>query len=128
LVVRPSRSPDGLRMVVKSKDFDKLLLCSIDEALMSLGESVKKSTYFNIENKFKMVKKDIPENLPQFQNGIEKIFGVGARFIMILIMKNLYAKIGRPFTMEKNEQLEFIRYVDAARQSFLKACPIAENC
>lgn len=128
MVVRPSRSPDGLRMVVKSKDFDKLLLCSIDEALMSLGESVKKSTYFNIENKFKMVKKDIPENLPQFQNGIEKIFGVGARFIMILIMKNLYAKIGRPFTMEKNEQLEFIRYVDAARQSFLKECRDAENC
>ena len=115
-------------MAVKSKDFDKLLLCSIDEALMSLGESVKKSTYFNIENKFKMAKKDIPENLPQFQNGIEKIFGVGARFIMILIMKNLYAKIGRPFTMEKNEQLEFIRYVDAARQSFLKECRDAENC
>jgi hypothetical protein len=115
-------------MATKSKEFEKLLLGSIDEALISLGESAKQSIYFHIEKTFKVPRKEIPGHLQQFQEGLEKIFGVGARFIEILIMKNLYAKIGCPFNMEKNEQLEFIKYVDAASQSFLKECRIAENC
>ena len=115
-------------MVAKSKDFNELLLCSIDEALLALGESVKQQTYFHIENRFMVSKEDIPENLSQFQYGIEKIFGLGARYLEILIMKNLYTKIGRPLTMHKNDQLEFIKYVDAARKNYLKNCPDANNC
>ena len=115
-------------MVAKSKDFNELLLCSIDEALLSLGESVKQSTYFHIENRFMVSKEDIPENLSQFQYGIEKIFGIGARYLEILIMKNLYTKIGRPLTMHKNDQLEFIKYVDAARKNYLENCPDANEC
>jgi hypothetical protein len=115
-------------MATKSKDFEKLLLSSIDQALISLGESVKLSIYFHFEKNFKVTRNEIPEHLQQFQEALEKIFGVGARFIEILIMKNLYAKIGCPLNMEKNEQLEFIKYVDAARQSFLKECQCAENC
>ena len=107
-------------MVAKSKDFNELLLCSIDEALLSLGESVKQSTYFHIKNRFRVSREDIPENLPQFQYGVEKIFGLGARYLEILVMKNLYTKIGRPLDMHKNDQLEFIKYVDAARKNYLK--------
>jgi hypothetical protein len=115
-------------MDAKSKDFEKLLLSSIDEAFLSLGESSRQSIYFHLEKKFQISKNSIPENLPQFQEGLEKIFGIGATFIEILIMKNLYMKIGHPFSMQKNECLEFIKYVDAARQSFLKECHDAENC
>jgi hypothetical protein len=115
-------------MAAKSKDFEKLLLSSIDEALLTLGESSRQSIYFHLEKNFKISRNSIPESLPQFQEGLEKIFGIGASFIEILIMKNLYAKIGCPFSMEKNERLEFIKYVDAARQSFLKECRDAENC
>jgi len=113
-------------MDVNSKRFDELLLVSIDEALVSLGESAKQSIYFHIENNFKVKRNDIPENLTLFQTGLEKIFGVGARFIEILIMKNLYGKVGRRFSVEKNQHLEFIKYVDAARQSFLEKHPAAE--
>jgi hypothetical protein len=42
-------------------------------------------------------------------------------------MKNLYAEIGHPFVMEKNKHLEFIKYVEAARSSFINECPKAEN-
>ena len=115
-------------MVAKPKDFNELLLCSIDEALLSLGESVKQSTYFHIENRFMVSKEDIPENLSQFQYGIEKIFGLGARYLEIIIMKNLYTKIGRPLTMHKNDQLEFIKYVDAARKNYLKNRHDPNNC
>lgn len=107
-------------MPTKSSTFDKILLSAIDDALNSLGESVKQSIYFHIENKFRVPRKDIPENLCEFQGGLEKIFGTDARFIEILIMKNLHSKIGVPLKMEKNEQLEFIQYVDAAKQGFLE--------
>lgn len=106
-------------MTTKSVDFDKLLLSAIDEALGSLGESVKQSIYFHIENKFSVSRSDIPENLNQFQGGLEKIFGTGAQFIEILIMKNLHAKIGVPLMMGKRKRLEFIEYVDAAKQGFM---------
>jgi hypothetical protein len=94
-------------------DFEKILMEAIDEALSSLGESVKQSIYFHIENKF-VAKNEIPRHIEQFQGGLEKIFGAGAQFIEILIMKRLHAKIGR------SDQLEFVNYVNAAKQSFLE--------
>jgi hypothetical protein len=107
-------------LATKSRAFDELLLNAIDEALFSLGESAKQSIYFHIENKFSVSRDEIPENIEEFQTGLEKIFGAGARFIEILIMKNLYSKIGHPLIMKGSEQLEFVEYVDAAKQSFLK--------
>ena len=95
------------------------MLTAIDEALNSLGESVKQSIYFHIENKFCITRNDIPESLQEFQGGLEKIFGAGAKFIEILIMKNLHSRIGLPLRME-NERLEFLKYVDAAKESFLE--------
>jgi len=115
-------------MDAKSKDFDKLLLGSIDDALGSLGESAKQSVYIHIERNCRIARNEIPENLSQFQEGLEKIFGMGARLLEILIMKNLYSKIGHSFDMDKNQQLEFIKYVNAAKLSFLKECRSQENC
>jgi hypothetical protein len=106
-------------LTTKSTAFDKFLLHAIDEALNSMGKSVRQSIYFHIKNKFSINRNEIPENLEEFQKGLEKIFGTGAQFIEILIMKNLHAKIGRPLVIEKSEQLEFIEYVGAAKQSYL---------
>lgn len=107
------------KLATTSDEFDKLLLSAIDEALTSLGESVKQSIYFHIENKFNVSRDAIPRNLEEFQGGLEKIFGTGARFIDILIMKNLHSKIGLPLKIE-GEQLEFVKYVAAARKGFQK--------
>ena len=107
-------------MTVKDKKFDTLLIGAIDESLTSLGESAKQSIYFHIEKKFGVSSNSIPENLEEFQAGLEKIFGVGARFIEILIMKNLYTKIGVPPEMSTDCKLEFVEYVAAAKRSYLK--------
>jgi hypothetical protein len=109
----------GTETLAKTREFDKLLVSAIDEALNSLGESVKQSIYFHIENKFKVPRNKIPENLEEFQGGLEKIFGAGAQFIEILIMKNLHTKVGLPLKIE-NKQLEFVEYVGVAKEGFLK--------
>jgi len=106
-------------LTTKSAIFNKLLLSAIDEALNSLGKSVRQSVYFHIENKFSINRNEIPENLQEFQEGLETIFGTGTRFIEILIMKNLHSEIGHPLAMEKNEQLEFMEYVNESKQSYL---------
>jgi len=102
------------------KAFEKLLLEAVDDALASLGDSARQAIYFHLKDKFKIAKNDIPRRLQDFADGLEKIFGLGARFIEILIMKNLYEKIGQPLEWNESRELVFVEYVTAARQSFSK--------
>jgi len=102
------------------KAFEELLLEAVDDALGSLGESAKQSIYFHLENRFKIAKKDIPSQLEDFAEGLEKIFGLGAHFIEILIMKSLFKKIGHPLEWNENKEIVFVEYVAAAKQSYLK--------
>jgi hypothetical protein len=103
----------------KSKQFDELLLTAIDNAFISLGESVKKSIYFHLEEKFELKRSQIPSKLKKFQEAIEQIFGSGARFLEILIMKNLYIKSCVSFSIESN-QVCFIDYVKEAKRVYLE--------
>jgi hypothetical protein len=102
------------------KVFEELLLEAIDDALSSLGESAMQSIYFHLENRFEISKDDIPYQLEDFEDGLEKIFGLGAHFIEILIMKSLFEKIGQPLEWNENKELMFTEYVAAAKQSYLK--------
>lgn len=108
------------KLKARQRDFDDILLESIDEALTSLGESVKQSIYYHLEDKFEISKRDIPKRIEDFANGIEKIFGLGANFIEILIMKKLYEKIGVQLEWNEDKELIFTNYVEAARKCFTK--------
>lgn len=116
-------------MAAKTDGFNKFLLDAIDSALLSLGESAKQSIYFHIEHNYKVTRDQIPQNLKQFQMALEKIFGVGSRYLEILIMRNLYAKIGRPFQINNDKQLEFIEYIDRAKENFVSSpCAKESSC
>lgn len=103
-----------------SRAFDKLLLEAVDEALASLGDSARQAIYFHLENKFKVSKDEIPSHVDVFADGLEKIFGAGAKFLEIIIMKKLYERIGKPLEWDSSKELEFVDYVEAARRSFTK--------
>lgn len=77
----------------KSEEFDRLLLESIDEALASLGETVKKSIYQHLQNDFGIRKSEIPTEIIDFSDIIHKIFGLGATPLEIKFMMNLNSKI-----------------------------------
>jgi len=106
-------------LTTQSTAFDTLLLQAIDETLNSLGKSVGQSIYFHIENTLSVARTEIPQNLKEFQEGLEKIFGAGARFIEVLIITNLHTRIGGSLAMKMRQQLEFIEYVDAAKKSYV---------
>ncbi|MEM3706110.1 MAG: hypothetical protein QXX59_09440 [Candidatus Bathyarchaeia archaeon] len=105
---------------MEGKSFEGILLEAIDEALASLGESAKQSIYFHLEEKFKISREEIPKRIGDFAEGLEKIFGIGARFLEILIMKKLYDRIGKPLEWEERKEFVFVNYVEAARESFNK--------
>ncbi len=109
-------------MSARSTEFDEILQSAVDEALSTLGESVKETIYFHLQKNFNVPRENVSENLEDFQFGLEKIFGAGAGYLEILIMKNLHAKIGLSLEIEGGE-LEFVNYVNAAEARYIKTHP-----
>lgn len=103
-----------------NKAFEKVLLEAVDDALASLGDSAKQAIYFHLKSKFEIERNEIPRRIEDFVEGLEKIFGVGAQFLEILIMKELHERIEQPLRWDKSKELVFSEYVAVAKRSFLK--------
>lgn len=114
------------------RGFETLLLEAVDEQLTSLGESSKQALYFHLEKGFNIRRNEIPYKTEAFVTAMEKIFGLGADYLEILIMKSLHDKIGERVELDKTT-LTFLEYVEAAKRSYyakgkskrveLKRCP-----
>ena len=105
------------------EDFHKLFLQAVDGAFSSLGDSARQSIYFHLETRFGMPRDEIPDRLEDFENGLEKIFGAGTKFLEILIMKRLYEMMepkSRIMKWHDGNEFKFIDYVKATEQSFYK--------
>lgn len=99
------------------RDFEKILLEAVDEQLTSLGESSKQALYFHLERGFNIRKHEIPVKTEAFVKAMEKIFGQGASYLEILIMKRLHEKIGSNIKV-RSSNLTFVEYVEAAKHSY----------
>lgn len=94
------------------------MLGAIDEALSSLGDSVRQSICFHLERSFHIKKDEIPYRIGAFAQAIEGIFGVGANMLEILIVKKLYEKIGETSTPNVSKMFSFAEHVNAAKSCF----------
>jgi hypothetical protein len=89
---------------------------------LSLGEPAKTSIYFYLENSMRIKKSEIPFRIVDFQNALEKLFGVGTRHLELLVIKNLHEKI---FIKYKNSMprwvvpdLTFQEYIRLAKMAY----------
>jgi tetratricopeptide (TPR) repeat protein len=96
-----------------AKDYERLLLDSIDEALSSMEENLKKITYAQLES-LGLPKYEIPRNIGAFTRVIETVFGAGADDIKISILKRLYEKNGWPFRRIEFDELTFPEQLERA--------------
>jgi hypothetical protein len=103
---------------LSGRDFEKVLLEAVDEGLSALGESAKHAIYFHLERSFNIKREEIPRRIVAFTKAIESIFGVGANFVEILIMKKLYGKVGGVFNWNEYEGFGFTAYVAQAKSVF----------
>ena len=99
------------------RDFERLLLEAVDEQLTSLGESSKQALYFHLERGFNIKKHEIPMKTEAFADAMERIFGQGADYLEILIMRKLHSKIGLEVKLS-TPNLTFIEYVEAAKRCY----------
>lgn len=103
------------------RSFEELLLEAVDEGLSSLGDSSKQVVYFHLEKTFNLNRQEIPYKVEEFAEAIEKIFGLGAKVLEIVIMKQLYEKIGGVVGYDRERKdLIFTDYVAAIKQRLLK--------
>ena len=105
-------------MSLFGRDFEKLLLEAIDDGLSALGESAKQAIYYHLDRSFNIKKEEIPSRMITFTQAIENIFGVGAHFIEILIMKRLFEKVDGVFLWDESERFGFAEYVAKAKRVF----------
>jgi hypothetical protein len=107
--------------------FDKFLVEAIDEAITSLGEPVKNTFYYRLENDLNIPKNEIPQKLEEFEHIIHKIFGIGASRLEIMFMKNLYSKVKAKVQMPEHEwpvskwivmEMSFADYVENLRKNY----------
>jgi hypothetical protein len=104
------------------RPFYDTLLEAIDEAFSSLGESPKTAIYFHLENSMGIKKREIPFRIDDFQNALEKIFGLGARLLEILFIKNLHEKIKTTYKWDMPRwvvpELTFQEYLHLVKMEF----------
>ena len=96
-----------------AKDFERLLLDSIDEALSLMEENPKKVTYAQLKS-LGVPKYEIPRNIGAFTRVIESVFGAGADDLKILILKGLYEKNGWSFRRIEFDNLKFSEELERA--------------
>ena len=96
--------------------FEKLLLESVDEGLSSVGETSKQLIYFHLKQQLNIDRAEIPQKIEVFEETIEKIFGSGADYLELLIMKHLQKKIGRNLCLDEEEKSPFSEKVATMKQ------------
>jgi len=104
---------------VLKRDFEKILIEAVDEGLSSLGESSKKAIYFHLDKNFNIKKQEIPEKIEAFAGAVENIFGFGANFLEIAIMRQLQAKVSQGEKWHISKDLTLTEYVSVAKHSLL---------
>lgn len=92
---------------------------AIDESLSTVGESPRKAIYFHLEKSFNIRKNEIPKKVEVFEDAIKKMFGFGADFLEVLIMKRLYEKIGGELELEDSSDFDFSGYVSIVKKRML---------
>lgn len=106
----------------ENKKFEHVLLETLDEALSTLGENVKKTVYFHLQQKFLIAKQEIPYKIDDFSDALEQIFGLGARTLEILIMTKLHQKIKPSYKWEGPNwlvpELTFSQYIELLKLSY----------
>jgi len=105
------------------KAFHRLLLGAVDSTLSSLGDSARQSVYFHLEEKFNIARDEIPGRIEDFDRGLERIFGMGTRFLEVLIMKKLYEEMGskgKVLKVDQGKEFKFVDYVRAAQLAYLQ--------
>jgi len=96
-------------------ELEKAVLEAVDETFLYLGDSVRRSLYYYLENHHGVGRGEVPFKLEGFVEGLRSIFGEGTNLLVKMIAKRIYGKLGLPFDEKTGWSL--IDYVEHARKN-----------
>ncbi len=103
------------------QSFYNLLWEAVEEAFSSLGESVKEKIFCTLEKSFGIRRSEIPYRIEDFSDALEKIFGLGAIPLEILVIKRLHKKVATEYRWDAPKwivpELTFREYVNMVKQN-----------
>ncbi|MCW4034209.1 MAG: hypothetical protein NWF03_02465 [Candidatus Bathyarchaeota archaeon] len=91
---------------------NELILNVINRGLDTLGESPKQAIWIFLEKEYNVSSTKLPLNVREFQEGLQKIFGVGYNFLDNLFCQFLKDATGKQFKNCKS----FVECVEALQQ------------
>lgn len=100
------------------KKFNNILLKAVDEAFETFGASVKKALYFHLERAFSVERETICKNPSEFSDGLERIFGLGAKIIEKLIIENVCNKTGCRLRIDP-QKCSFVENLEKIKEKFI---------
>jgi hypothetical protein len=106
-------------------DFKKTLLNAIEEGLSSLGDSSMEAIFYHVEDSFQLRKEDIPSNLTEFKQALERIFGPGTPYLEKIIAKCLYERLELDF--EEAEFVDLATHVDDAKKRIITEVEVKQD-
>lgn len=113
--------------ICPDKSFCEILSEAIDEAFSTLGESVKASIYYHLDNSLGLKRQEIPLRMEYFQIAIERVFGIGARHLEILIIKAIHEKLIVNCKWQMPDwvapDITFYDYVQEVKKAYEKPIP-----
>jgi hypothetical protein len=98
-------------------DFNKVLLAAIEEGLSSLGNSPREAIFNHLEASFQLTKEEIPLNLTNFKQALERIFGDGPPYLEKIISMHLCEKLRLSFG--DTEYIDLLVCVDDAKRRIM---------
>ena len=104
------------------RNFEELFLEAVDEQLTLLGDSPKQALYSHLEKGFSIKTQEIPRRSEAFADAMEKIFGQGANYLEVLIVKRLHSRIGLDVNLGTSD-LTFTEHIESAKRHYIEDRP-----
>ena len=99
------------------EEFDGLLMLAINEGLRSFaGELAAKAIYYHLERVMGAEIDQLIRSPEKFAEGLEKMFGYGAKILETIILEKLYEKLNLNF--KEKENYKFTDYVEDAKRYY----------
>ena len=107
----------GLQRPVQEREFNHILVESIDETITALlSQEVSKAIFTHLDQGYSISKQQVPEQLELLFSTLESIFGTpSSKTISKAIAKRLYTKLGLTFPKHDSPSLTLIEYVGEAK-------------
>ena len=100
---------------IKKTDFNAVLLESVDDALLALGENARRALCFQVEKRFQVRHDEIPERVVDFHKALVGLFASGSNHLENIMVKEMCERLGLTFKEHKNWSL--VEYVEDATKN-----------